>query len=384
MANNKKNIRFTLIGLVAVAALFFGGKKIWHFMNNEDTDNAQLETDIVPVIPKVGGWVTRVLVNDNQLVKAGDTLVLIDNRDLQIKVEQALAALTNAEANVVLLEANARVSNANVGASSAAVSVQNANIQTAQSQVGTAQANLEAAKIRAWKAGQDFTRYNQLFTQKSATQQQLDQAKAEKESADAGVAAAEKQVATTRAQLETARKQVDVGDNQKTAAISQAAAAQKQIDVARAQVTQRKAELELTQLQFSYAVVTAPISGAVSKKNVQPGQLVNAGAPIMSLVNDQDLWITANFKETQIGDMKVGDKVKFTVDAYPGKAFEGQIQSFAGATGAKFSLLPPDNSTGNFVKVVQRIPTKITVTRDPSGETPLRAGMSVHVTVPVR
>lgn len=384
MANNTKNIRIIIIGLVTAAALFFGGQKIWHFLHNEDTDNAQLETSVVPVIPKVGGWVTRVLVNDNQTVKAGDTLILIDDRELKIKVDQAVAALKNAEANVALLEASARVSNANVGTSSATISVQNANIQTAESQVGAAQANLEAAKIRAWKAAQDFNRYNQLFNQKSATQQQFDNAKTDKEAADAAVAAAEKQVATAQGQLETTRKQVDVGDSQKAAALGQAAAAQKQIEVARAQLAQRKAELDLAQLQLSYAVVTAPIPGVVSKKNVQPGQLVNAGSPILSLVDDNDLWITANFKETQIGSMKVGDKVTFDVDAYPGKKFEGKIESFAGATGAKFSLLPPDNSTGNFVKVVQRIPTKIIVTQEPSTDTPLRAGMSVSVSVPIK
>ena len=382
--NNKKVIRFIVIGIVLSAALFFGFKKVSYMIHNEDTENSQLETNIVPVLPKISGWITDVLVKDNQHVRAGDTLVKIDDRDLKIRVLQAEVALKNAESNVSLISANAGTVRANVNTSEATIQSQNTGISAGEAAVGTATANVEIAKIRVRKATQDFNRADQLLKEKSGTHQAYDNAKAEKESAEAAVVVAEKQVASAQVQIESARRQTNVGNSQKAAAQTQVASAQQQINVAKTQIEQRKAELELAKLQLSYAVVTAPTSGQVSRKNVQVGQLVNAGQPLLSLVDDSNIWVIANFKETQIGKMQVGQKVKIHIDAYKGKGFEGTIESFAGATGAKFSLLPPDNSTGNFVKVVQRVPTKILITEKASAETPFRAGMSVTVVVPVK
>ncbi len=381
---NKKVIRFIVIGTVLSAAAFFGFKKASFMLNNEDTENSQIETNIVPVLPKISGWVTEVLVKDNQQVKTGDTLVKIDDRDLKLRVLQAEVALKNAESNVSLIAANAGTVNANVMTSDATIQVQNTGIAAGEAAVGTATANIEIAKIRVRKATQDFNRADQLLKEKSGTQAAYDNAKAEKESAEAAVVVAEKQVASAQVQVEAARRQTSIGNSQKNAAQTQVASAQQQINVARTQIEQRKAELELAKLQLSFAVVTSPMSGQVSRKNVQLGQLVNAGQPLMSLVDDTNVWVIANFKETQIGKMKVGQKVTIHVDAYAGKGFEGTIESFAGATGAKFSLLPPDNSTGNFVKVVQRVPTKILITDKATAEMPLRAGMSVGVVVPVK
>lgn len=380
---NKKVIRYVVIGTVLSAAAFFGFKKARFILNNEDTENSQIETNIVPVLPKISGWITEVLVKDNQQVRAGDTLVKIDDRDLKLRVLQAEVALKNAESNVSLISANAGTVNANVKTSDATIQAQNTGIAAGEAAVGTATANIEIAKIRVRKATQDFNRADQLLKEKSGTQQAYDAAKAEKESAEAAVVVAEKQVTVAQVQIEAARRQTNIGNSQKNAAQTQVASAQQQINVAKTQIEQRKAELELTKLQLSYAVVTAPMSGQVSRKNVQLGQLVNAGQPLMSLVDDANVWVVANFKETQIGKMKVGQKVTIHVDAYPGKDFEGTIESFAGATGAKFSLLPPDNSTGNFVKVVQRVPTKILITDKATAEMPMRAGMSVGVVVPV-
>ncbi len=381
---NKKTIRFIVIGTVLAVAAYFGYNKVSYMLNNEDTENSQLETNIVPVLPKISGWVTAVLVKDNQLVKAGDTLVKIDDRDLKIKVLQAEAALKSAEANVSLIAANAGTVNANVNTSEATIQAQNSGISAGEAAVGTATANIEIAKIRVRKATQDFNRADQLLKEKSGTQAAFDAAKAEKESAEAAVVVAEKQIAAAQVQIETARRQTNIGSSQKAAAQTQVASAQQQVNVARTQVEQRKAELELAKLQQSFAVVTAPISGKVSRKNVQISQLVNAGQPLMSIVDDTNVWVVANFKETQVGKMQVGQKVKIHVDAYKDKEFEGTIESFAGATGAKFSLLPPDNATGNFVKVVQRVPTKIIITDKNTVEMPLRAGMSVGVVVPVK
>ncbi len=380
---NKKVIRYVVIGTVLSAAAFFGFKKASFILNNEDTENSQIETNIVPVLPKISGWITEVLVKDNQQVRAGDTLVRIDDRDLKLRVLQAEVALKNAESNVSLISANAGTVNANVNTSEATIQAQNTGIAAGEAAVGTATANIEIAKIRVRKATQDFNRSDQLLKEKSGTQAAYDNAKAEKDAAEASVVVAEKQVAAAQVQVESARRQTSIGSSQKNAAQTQVASAQQQVNVAKTQIEQRKAELELAKLQLSYAVVTAPMSGQVSRKNVQLGQLVNAGQPLMSLVDNANVWVVANFKETQIGKMKVGQKVKIHVDAYPGKDFEGTIESFAGATGAKFSLLPPDNSTGNFVKVVQRVPTKILITDKATAEMPMRAGMSVGVVVPV-
>lgn len=379
----KKKIVPIILGLVVISALFFGGKKLMHSLNNEDTENSQLETNIVPVLPKVGGYIQAVLIKDNQNVKAGDTIALIDDRDLKIKVLQAEVALKNAQANVDLINANESTATANVGTSDASYDAQKTSIAAANAQLATANANVEAAKIRVWKATQDFNRYQTLLSQKSVTQQAFDQMRAEKESAEAGLEVANKQVLTAQAQQQIAEKQAGIGSKQKAAAQTQVSAAARQVALAKTVVEQRKAELDLAKLQLSYAVITAPITGQIAKKNIQIGQLVNAGQPLMSIVDNENIWVIANFKETQVTQMRIGQKVEIKVDAYKNRTFEGTIESFAGATGAKFSLLPPDNASGNFVKVVQRIPTKIILTEKNTKETPLFAGMSAEVSVPI-
>jgi membrane fusion protein, multidrug efflux system len=382
--NKSKIIRPIVIGIVLLVAGYFGFKKVSYMLNNEDTENSQLESNIVPAMPKVGGWVTTVLVKDNQKVKIGDTLVKIDDREMKIRVQQAEVALKSAEANISLIASNASTANANVNTSDANFQAQNAGIETANAQIATANANVEATKIRIWKATQDFNRYKVLFEQKSVTAQQFDAIKAEKESAESTLDIAQKQALSAQAALDVVKKQANIGSAQKSAAQTQVGSASRQVDVARIVVEQRKAELELAKLQLSYTVVTAPLNGQVSRKNVQIGQLVNAGQPLMSIVDDASVWVIANFKETQLGKMQIGDKVRVKVDAYKDSEFEGTIESFSGATGAKFSLLPPDNSTGNFVKVVQRVPTKILITDSKTSKMPLRAGMSVEVIVPVK
>ena len=378
-----KKVMPFILGAVLLIVGYFAVTKIRFMLNNEDTENSQLETNIVPVAPKVGGYVTTLMVKENQIVKAGDTLLQIDDRDQKLRVMQAEINLKNAEANVALIRANASAVGANINTSDATLQVSNAGVETANAAVATANANIEAAKIRIWKATQDFNRYSALVKEKSATQQQLDAAKAEKETAEASLIVFEKQVLGAQSQVNGASKQTGIGSSQKSAAQSQLVAAQKQVALAQTQVEQRKAELELAKLQLSYFAVTAPISGAVSKKNVQIGQFINVAQPLMSIVDGANVWVVANFKETQVGKMKVGQKVKIKVDAYKGKDFEGTIESFSGATGAKFSLLPPDNATGNFVKVVQRVPVRIVLDEKNRADTPLRAGMSVDVVVPI-
>lgn len=356
-AAKPKNKRLPFIlGGIGIIAAFFIFKKVNHAIHNEDTENSQIECNISPISARTQGFISDIHVKENQHVKKGDTLVKIDDRDLIIKVKQAEINLSNAQANVDVTKANFQTSNANINAG-------NAN-------VGTAAANIEAAKVRVTRANQDFERYQNLLKDRAVTQQQFDAAQAEKETAEKMLLVAQKQLAASQ--------------DLSAVSSSQAMGTEKQIKLAELAVEQRQAELDAAKLNLAYATVTAPTDGYVSKKNIQIGQLINIGQTLFSIVDERDMWVTANFKETQIEKMKVGQPVIVKVDAYPGKEFEGTVESIQAATGARFSLLPADNATGNFVKVVQRVPVRITIKDPANAETPLRAGMNVEVDVRVK
>lgn len=371
-----------ILGAVLLLAGYFGFNKIRYMMTHEDTENAYLEADIINIAPKVQGYIAEIRVQENQAVKAGDTLFMLDNRDYLLKVRQAEAALHNAEANVGFIAANASAAGANVGTAAANFRTTTAGIESSESNVPTAQANLDAAQSRLRQATQDFNRYAALLPQKAVTQQQYDAAKAAKENAEAQVQASQSQLETARRQVNVSRRQSEAGQSQQTAFQTQAAAAAKNVALARTLVEQRQLELDNARLNLSYTVITAPTNGFIAKKTAQIGQLANVGSPLCNLVSNDKLWITANFKETQVGKMRAGQAVTVLVDAYEGVRFNGKIESISPATGAKFSLLPPDNASGNFVKVVQRIPVRIALTDAPDPARPLRAGMSTQVIVP--
>lgn len=366
----KQPLLIVAMAVILIAGIVFGYKKISYSMQNEDTENSQLQTNIVPVSPRIGGYVAAVYVADNQQVKKGDTLVVLDDRDLKIKVEQAMINLENAKANVAVVKSN--VNTADAGATATATS-----IATAAANVATAKASVDAAKVRVWQTAEDFKRYEKLFAQTSATQQQYDAAKAQKEAAEQQLKVAEKQVEVAQAQLATAKQQ-------SVASSTQASGVSTQVQVAELLIKQRQAELDMAQLQLSYAYILAPFDGYISKKNVQVGQLLSPGQTICSVVDETTLWVVANFKETQIADMHTGQKVEVKVDAYPKEKFEGKVESIQAATGSTFSLLPADNATGNFVKVVQRIPVKIVLEKTKFDNAQLRAGMNVTVAVKVK
>ena len=307
----RKFIPWLIAALVVGAGIVYGVRTIAFYRHHAETDDAQIEGHIDPVLPRVSGYVTEIDVDDNQRVARGDVLLRIDTRDLQAKIETAQGAL-----------------------------------ETARAQVAVARANVSAAETARGRATGDLTRYSALRQKQEISQQQYDAARA---AADAATA-------------------------QRSAALQSVAAA-------RAQVAQKQADLDLARLHLSYATVAAPSSGIVSKKNVEVGELVQAGQPLMAIVQDARVWVVANYKETQLRRMRVGQPVTFEVDAYPNHVFHGRVDSFAAATGAKFSLLPPDNATGNFTKVVQRIPVKIVPTDPPDPRFPLRAGMSVTTIV---
>jgi membrane fusion protein (multidrug efflux system) len=351
-------------------------------MTHEDTENAYLEADILTISPKIQGYISKVYVSENQYVKAGDTLFVLDNRDYILRVQQAEASLQQAQANIGFIAANASTAGANVGTAEANYRTSAAGVESSTSSVQTAQANVDAAEARAWQFTQDFQRYAALLPQKAVTQQQYDSAKAAKENADAAVAAAKSQLETAKRQVEVSRLQSEAGKSQTSSFQTQATAASRNVAVARTLSEQRRLDLEQARLNLSYTVITAPVSGYIAKKTAQVGQLANVGSPLSSLVSDKNLWITANFKETQVGKMQPGQAVQVKVDAYEGVVFNGKIEGISPATGARFSLLPPDNASGNFVKVVQRIPVRVVLTDASDPARPLRAGMSVTVIVP--
>ena len=332
---------FLLLALVLLAGGYYGFTRYQFAKAHESTDDAQVEGDVYPILPRVGGPVLAVRVIDNQPVQKGDVLVTLDAADYQQRVNAAEAALAAARAQVV--------------AARAGVGTAQATVRTAQTGIGVSEAN--QAKLQKDLQRSTFLRQQDIIPQ------------SEYDAVQANLRATSAQRATATDQVSVARQQV--------------AAAQQQIAVAQAVVKQRQADLDNARLQLSYTTLRAPGSGTVSKKNVQPGQVVAPGQQLMGLVASDHTWVIANFKETQLEDMKVGQPVKLEVDAYPREAFQGHVESLSAATGARFALLPPDNASGNFVKVTQRVPVKIALDRvDP--QHPLRAGMSVNAVVTVK
>ena len=339
-SKGKKIIFPIILGLVLVGALAFTAKEYFYGQSHEETDNAQIDADISPVVTRVSGYIKDIRFTDNQFVKAGDTLVILDDRDFQIKLQQAEAALAVAKQSV---------------------NVQQYAVNEAKTGIATAQANVETAKVRVWKAGEDFKRYEALYEDHAITKAQYDAAKTEKDAAEASLRAAETQVPVVTEKISTNRQQVNATASN---------------------IGLRQTDIDYAKLQISYTVITAPTDGIISKKTIQPGQLVQAGQSLFSIVNDNGLYLTANFKETQIENIRIGQPVHIHVDAFGDHTMNGTVESFAGATGAKFSLLPPDNATGNFVKVVQRVPVRITLDKtDTEFINRLRPGLSAKVVV---
>jgi membrane fusion protein (multidrug efflux system) len=344
-----------IIGVLVAIGLIWGGFKFVKSLSHETTDDAQIQANMNPIIPHINGYVEKVFVTDNQTVKKGDTLFTIDQRDYLVKIEQAKANLSAAESQVVVAQASIGSYKANVGVSTA--------------QVNSAVGNTETAKIRLGRATKDFERYKNLYESHSITAQQFEQAEAAKQEA--------------QQQVQILKSQQNAVSSQKTAAISQTDISQKQVSVAEANVKTAEAMLDAANLNLEYSVVTASIDGQLSSISIQPGQLVSQGQSLFYIVDTQSKWVVANFKETQLEKIQIGQKVTLEVDAYPGVEFEGEVSAFSPATGARFSLLPPDNATGNFVKTVQRLPIKIDFVTSTDAEklSKLRSGMNVEVDI---
>jgi membrane fusion protein (multidrug efflux system) len=356
MEKSQTNKKFILIfAILILVGGSYGTYKYLHSLAHETTDDAQIEKNMNPIIPRVAGYITKVYVKDNDFVKKGDTLFTIDNKDYLVKVEEAKAALLSAEGSF-------EASKADIGTAQANVSVSDANMQSASG-------NIETAKIRLTRASNDFDRYANLYKNHSITKQQYEQAEATKLEA--------------QTQLRILQEQKKASAYQKNVASARTTVSNKQAEVASANIKKAQALLDAAKLNLDYTVVTAAIDGQVSKIAVQPGQFVQPGQSLFYIINNAEAWVIANFKETQLNKMVIGQKVTIKVDAYPDTDFNGTITSFSPATGARFSILPPDNATGNFVKTIQRLPVKIAIDTDNDAEKVklLRPGMNVDVDV---
>lgn len=337
-----KTIMPIILGAVVVVGLIIGIHALYRSHQFASTDNAQIDADINPVTARAGGYIKSIRFTDNQYVHSGDTLIIIDDSDYRIRVEQAEAALEAARVNTNISQESANSSKTNIP---------------------TAESNINSAKVRLRKATEDYNRYKQLLDNQATTQEKLDNSKAEMDAAEA-------QLQTVQTQLAGVAKMAVV--------------AEKQVGGAAATIRQRQADVDYARLQLSYTIVIAPVNGIVSKRAIQTGQLVLAGSPLLTIVNTDNMYVTANFKETQVRKLHVGANVNIKTDAYPDLSLTGRVVSFCGATGAKFSLLPPDNATGNFVKVVQRMPVRIALNLNDNSRAVLRPGMSVNADVSIR
>lgn len=359
--------------LFLVLILIVGGIFVWRYYGaRESTDDAQVDAHIAPVSARVGGTVTQVFVDNNQRVKAGDVLVQLDPKDYQVALDKNKADLADAEAASRAARTSVPITTTSTRS---AVDIANANIAAAEKDVAAGQARLKEAEANHTKAAQDLERMRQLVAKSEVSRQQYDTAVAAEQAAAAAVQAAQATVASAQSrvtQMQAQLKEAQTAPQQ--VAVTEARAGSAEASVGRAQ-----ANLDQAQLNLQYTTVRAPVNGIVSKRNVEPGQVVQPGQPLLSVVDLDNVWVTANFKETQLKDMRPGQHATIHVDAYD-HDLKGHVDSIGGGTGAVFSLLPPENATGNYVKVVQRVPVRIFFDQA-EDVSKLRPGMSVVVTV---
>jgi membrane fusion protein (multidrug efflux system) len=370
-----------------------------YYAARESTDDAQVDGHLDPISPRIAGTLVAIEVDDNQEVKQGQELVRLDPRDYQVALEQAKADLADAQSST--LEANANVpvtmvnSSSSVRTSNAGVAESKAEVASAGQQVSASKARLDTARSRLAeaeanyvKAQRDEERYKLLVEKEEVSKQQYDTAvaqadanKAEVESARSAIVEAQRNVDAAEATLEEMNAKLASADVTATQSAENAprlnSAIEARLRSAQAKVLQKQAAVDQAQLNLDYTILRAPVAGMVSKKTAEPGQRVETGEQLMSLVPLDDVWVTANFKETQLKRMRVGQKVEIEVDAFGGRKYSGHIESIAAASGSKFSLLPPENATGNYVKVVQRVPVKIVLDKGQNNDHLLRPGMSV-------
>jgi membrane fusion protein (multidrug efflux system) len=367
--------RYLFLGAATVVVLSLAGGWSYFAAGKESTDDAQIEADIVPVATRVAGQVQKLAAQDNQHVKKGDLILQLDNADFAARAAQAEAELETAAAQAVAADAQAQVAAAGARGGFATA---RAGVTGSSAAVATAQAGLTRAEAEEHKASLELKRSKDLRAANVVPQSKLDDDQASYDVARAALQQARAALDAAQSRIGEARGRLD-----QSAPVNQAiAVAQANARLAHARQRSAEAALALAKLQLSYTTLFAQEDGQITRLTVREGQMVQPGQPLAALVPDQT-YLVANFKETQIGQMKPGQPVEIAVDAYPGRKLEGKVASMAGGTGARFSLLPPDNASGNFVKVVQRVPVRIAWVNPPA-DVALRPGLSADVTVHVK
>ena len=403
-AQNGSKFKFILIGVLLIGAVV-GGYFYFSRLDKVSTDDAQVDGHIVMIAPKISGNILEVLVRDNEHVKAGQLLATIDPRDYQARVDQLRAAVTLAESQTRAAQVNlpmtaqttqsvvtgavAQLEGAKADYARAKASLE----QASNSDIAFARANIANKQANYDRAQSDLARMQALVAKAEISQQQYDSYVAAAKMAESDLQAAKDRAASASDSAQIAAASLDSAKfkiAQASATVDQSRAGQQQVAVRGAEVSanqagiaQAHANLAAAELQLSYTRILAPYDGVVTRKTVEPGSIVQPGQGLMMVVSDKDVWVTANFKETQLRNVKAGQRVEIHVDMYK-RNVEGRVDSIANATGARLSLLPPENATGNFVKVVQRIPVKILLDPAVLEQTPLRVGMNVDATIITR
>jgi membrane fusion protein, multidrug efflux system len=382
---------FRVAVVIAVIVLLVVGFFLYRYVTSyESTDDAQVDGHINSISPRISGHVIKLDVQDNQYVQAGTVLVEIDPADYQVAYNRAKADFESAQAAAVAAGVDVPITSVStssqLSASQADMDSARAGIAAARQQLEAARAQVQQADSNNWKAQNDLGRYKQLVEKQEISQQQYDQAVAAAKAAAAGLEAARADADAAQQQITQAQgKLVQAQSNWRNAntAPKQMQISQAKAESARADAQRKKADLDQARLNLEYTKVLAPVNGVVSNRTVEVGQNVSPGQELMKVINLDDVWVTANYKETQLRDMKVGQPVTVDVDA-SGRKYNGKVDSIAGASGARFSLLPPENATGNYVKVVQRLPVKIVLNAGENKDHQLRPGMSVIPKVWIR
>ena len=330
-------VKFIVVGAVLIIGGYFGFQKVNFSLTHETTDNAQVETQITPILPRVAGYVKTIAVKDYDSVKAGDLLVELDDAELQQQLEEMQADFTQAAVDIV---------NAKAALNNAIVSLK------------INKGNIDISNLRKQKANDDLKRDQSLYTSEAITKKQLDD---------------------TKFAAENAAKILDNSEIDLTAAESKIAVLKANVSKSEAVMGVKQSHINQQKLKLSYTKIYAPQAGKIGKKTISEGQFVQAGTPLFSIVNDSTYWVVGNFKESQLYALFPGKKVTIRIDAYPDLVVTGTVASLSEATGAKFALLPPDNSSGNFVKVTQRVPVKIWIDNVAQYKNILRAGLSIYI-----
>ncbi len=386
----KRVIAFVVVLLLVLGGIFW----YWRSTFTEDTDDAQVDGNLYQISSRIAGTVTKVNVTENSQVKAGDIIAELDPKDYQVALDQAQASLASAQADYTLATVSVPITSVNtrtqVDTSGKDVVSSSSSVTQAQQQAAAAAARVEEAKANATKAAKDVERYTPLVAKDVISRQQFDAAVASSTAANAQVIEAEQNLVAQQSAITQAQQRLDNARAQAAQAKTNAGGTVK-IEEARAQAALAQIKVAQTRvdqaiLNLSYTQIKAPTAGIVSKKNVEVGANLSSGQDLLTIVPLDDLWVTANFKETQLKEMKPGQEVEIEVDAVGGRKFSGRVTQIGGATGSKLSLFPPENATGNFVKVVQRIPVRIDFTKlaEENKDHVLRPGFSVTPVVRVK